>query len=41
MNKFEQQDAEYHFPYHYIPEYKEDGISRTRHLGWGVSIWGI
>lgn len=35
MNKFELQDREYEFPYHYIPTYTKEGFARTRELYWG------
>lgn len=35
MNKFEIQDHQYEFPYHYIPQYLNETFSRSRELSWG------
>lgn len=36
MNKFQMQENQYKFPYHYLPHIDENGIPlRSRHLRWG------
>lgn len=41
MDKFEIQNEQYHFPYHYIPSYKGDSFERERTLWWGGNIYHI
>ncbi len=36
MNKFEIQDKQYAFPYHYLPEIKNDTVVKKKQLSWGV-----
>lgn len=40
MNKFELQDGEYVFPYHYIPEYTKKAYCQERILRWGGQYLG-
>lgn len=37
MDKFQMQDDEYIFPYHYIPIYENNTFKRGRILWWGVN----